>query len=104
YGLDNTVTMDGKKLVQPRFGFNYTFDTERPTQLRGGFGLFQGASANVWIGNSFQNAGFTPQIYGINIAGTTPEERAALWAQYPFTANPDNQPAPSSAQQMVVAL
>ena len=104
YGLDNTVTMDGKKLVQPRFGFNYTFDTERPTQLRGGFGLFQGASANVWIGNSFQNAGFTPQIYGINIAGTTPEQRAALWAQYPFTANPDNQPAPSSAQQMVVAL
>lgn len=105
YGLDNTVTIDGQELVQPRFGFNYTFDTERPTQLRGGFGLFQGAAANVWIGNSFQNAGFTPQIYGINIDDYEPgDEREAIWDQYPFTPDPANQPIIESGQQMVVAL
>ena len=104
YGLDNTVTIDGQELIQPRLGFNYTFDSERPTQLRGGIGLFQGAAANVWIGNSFQNAGFTPQIYGIRIAGTTQEEREALWEQFPFTPDPANQPIVDSGQQMVVAL
>ncbi len=34
YGLDNTNTVDSK-LVQPRVGFNYTFDSDRPTQVRG---------------------------------------------------------------------
>ena len=38
FGFDNSATIDGNGLVQPRFGFNYTFDTERPTQVRGGFG------------------------------------------------------------------
>lgn len=106
YGLDNTATMDGKRLTQPRLGFNYNFNTERPTQLRGGIGLFQGASSNVWIGNSFQNAGFTPQIYGLNVLdyerdGGTRDE---MWARYPFNPDPMNQPAPGNAQQMVVAL
>ena len=57
YGYDNREKLDGT-LIQPRFGFNYTFDSERPTQLRGGLGLFQGAAANVWVGNSYQNTGF----------------------------------------------
>ena len=57
YGYDNREKIDDA-LVQPRFGFNYTFDSERPTQLRGGVGLFQGAAANVWVGNSYQNTGF----------------------------------------------
>src|SRR5690606_37493724 len=42
FGLDNTNTVSGSFIIQPRFGFNYTFDAERPTQLRGGIGLFQG--------------------------------------------------------------
>jgi hypothetical protein len=57
YGYDNRAKLDDV-LIQPRFGFNYTFDSERPTQLRGGMGLFQGAAANVWVGNSYQNTGF----------------------------------------------
>ncbi|WP_448243440.1 TonB-dependent receptor [Pseudoxanthomonas mexicana] len=57
YGYDNRAKLDDA-LVQPRFGFNYTFDSDRPTQLRGGLGLFQGAAANVWVGNSYQNTGF----------------------------------------------
>ncbi|WP_256843438.1 TonB-dependent receptor domain-containing protein, partial [Pseudomonas aeruginosa] len=38
YGFSNTKLVD-KNLVQPRVGFNYTFDSDRPTQLRGGVGL-----------------------------------------------------------------
>lgn len=56
YGYDNRVTVD-TKLWQPRFGFNYTFDTERSTQLRGGVGLFQGTAPNVWLAGAFQNTG-----------------------------------------------
>jgi hypothetical protein len=58
FGFDNSQTIDGNDLIQPRFGFNYTFDWERPTQVRGGIGLFQGASANVWLSNPFTNTGF----------------------------------------------
>ncbi len=41
FGVRNDATIDGNDLWQPRFGFNYTFDADRPTQLRGGVGLFQ---------------------------------------------------------------
>ncbi len=64
FGLDNTNTIDGQNLFQPRFGFNYTFDTKRPMQLRGGVGLFQGAAANVWLSNSFSNTGVATRIVG----------------------------------------
>ena len=56
YGYDNTQTVDDK-LVQPRFGFNYTFDSDGPTQLRGGVGLFGGAAPNVWLAGTYQNTG-----------------------------------------------
>jgi len=57
FGLDNTNTIDGQKLWQPRVGFNYKLDSERQTQIRGGAGLFQGAAMSVWLGNPFQNNG-----------------------------------------------
>lgn len=59
FGYDNSYTMDGAKLVQPRFGFNYAFDSKekRKSQVRGGFGLFQGSAASVWLTNPFQNTG-----------------------------------------------
>ncbi len=91
FGYDNSVTIDGKELLQPRFGFNYTFDSERPTQLRGGFGLFQGASANVWLSNPYSNTGLATQIFacgGSSPACTTPI----------FVANPDAQPRPVGTQ------
>ncbi|WP_374605389.1 carboxypeptidase regulatory-like domain-containing protein [Arenimonas sp.] len=56
YGYDNSNTVD-VDILQPRFGFNYTFDSERPTQVRGGLGLFQGASPNVWLAGAYQNTG-----------------------------------------------
>jgi len=74
YGYDNSVTLD-KELWQPRFGFNYTFDTERPTQLRGGVGLFQGGNPNVWLAGPFQNTGLnfdTYDLIGDDVPGFDP--------------------------------
>ena len=105
YGYDNSVTLDGAKLWQPRFGFNYTFDSDRPTQLRGGVGLFQGAAANVWIGNSFANTGSNLVSYSTPAFGSlTAAQREAIRAEYPFSADPDNQPQPAAAQQIAVNL
>jgi hypothetical protein len=65
FGYDNTQTLDGEKLIQPRFGFNYVLDAEnnRKSQLRGGFGLFQGSAANVWLTNPFQTTGAAVTTY-----------------------------------------
>lgn len=96
YGYDNRETLD-KALVQPRFGFNYTFDSERPTQLRGGVGLFQGAAANVWVGNSYQNSGFGLIGYNARAAGLTPAQREAMYANLPVSLDVDNPTVPSPA-------
>jgi outer membrane receptor for ferrienterochelin and colicin len=91
YGYDNSVTIDGKELWQPRFGFNYTFDSERPTQLRGGIGLFGGAAAEVWLGNSFSATGLNVVQY--DQAWDDTENSTQL----PFSPDPLNQPIPSDA-------
>lgn len=57
FGLNNSNIGLGKWLIQPRFGFNYTFDSERQMQLRGGVGLFMGDSPQVWISNAFNTTG-----------------------------------------------
>ena len=89
FGIRNDGTIDGNELIQPRFGFNYTFDSERPTQLRGGFGLFQGAAANVWLANPFTNNGLTIASYGCGTGGFAdcPTTGGPV-----FSADPDNQP------------
>lgn len=68
YGYDNTNTVDDK-LVQPRLGFNYTFDWDRPAQLRGGIGLFGGAAPNVWLAGTYQNTGLNYVEYSVNNPG-----------------------------------
>lgn len=82
FGYDNTNTIDGNGLLQPRVGFNYTFDSERPTQLRGGVGLFSGAAANVWLANPYQNNG------GITLG----EFFSSTGAGIVFSPDPNNQP------------
>ncbi|GAA4862124.1 TonB-dependent receptor [Luteimonas vadosa] len=72
FGFDNSATIDGNSLLQPRVGFNYTFDSDLPTQLRGGFGLFQGAAANVWLSNPFTNTGFGYIDYTFSSGRTPP--------------------------------
>lgn len=90
FGVDNTSTFDGQKLWQPRFGFNYNFDTPRRTQLRGGLGLFQGAALNVWLGNPFQNNGLATSTYTCGTTGfgacTYTDGRFSADPTRPFTA------------------
>lgn len=69
FGRNNTNTLDTEILWQPRVGFNYTFDSDRPTQLRGGVGLFQGGAANVWLSNPYSNSGVVTQVVGCGITG-----------------------------------
>lgn len=108
YGLDNRNTLDDV-LIQPRVGFNYAFDGDRPSQLRGGVGLFQGAAANVWVGNSYQNTGFG--LIGYNafptgITGVSQDDRDLVWANLPVTMDPDNPttPPPAAGYTMMVNL
>ena len=87
FGLDNTRTLDGATLVQPRVGFNWNLST--PTQrrqLRGGFGLFQGAAANVWLSNPYSNTGRAAVTYSCTTYA------ACVTANARFSANPDAQP------------
>ncbi|RAP56271.1 TonB-dependent receptor [Oleiagrimonas sp. MCCC 1A03011] len=64
FGYPNNNTLSSKnKVVEPRFSFNYTFDSERMTQLRGGFGLFQTFPPSVWLTNPYQNNGMTVSTY-----------------------------------------
>jgi hypothetical protein len=87
FGLDNTVTLDGNRLVQPRVGFNWQLGgKEQRMQLRGGLGLFQGAAANVWLSNPFSNTGAA--IAQLNCASYT----ACATANARFSPDPDNQP------------
>jgi Carboxypeptidase regulatory-like domain len=88
FGRDNSITIDGESLFQPRFGFNYTFDSKRPMQLRGGFGLFQGAAANVWLSNPYSNTGVATRVVGCGTLGFP----ACPSTGGTFSANPDAQP------------
>jgi len=56
YGYNNTY-LPKEKMLQPRIGFNYTFDSTRPMQLRGGVGLFGGSTPNVWLSEAYSNTG-----------------------------------------------
>jgi hypothetical protein len=69
FGLDNTNTFDGQRLIQPRAGFNYKLDTARQTQIRGGAGLFQGSALTVWLSNPFSNTGVQTRTIGCGISG-----------------------------------
>lgn len=59
FGRTNQTTINGNRVVQPRLSFNYNFDTEHMTQLRGGAGLFISNPPTVWIGNIYSNSGVT---------------------------------------------
>ncbi|MFG6447939.1 carboxypeptidase regulatory-like domain-containing protein [Roseateles sp. BYS180W] len=89
FGYDNSATLDGATLVQPRVGFNYAFEAQpqRKAQLRGGFGLFQGAAANVWLSNPFSNTGMATAT--LNCSSTT---NPRCPADLRFSADPNAQP------------
>lgn len=86
FGLDNSEVLSNKFLIQPRAGFNYTFDSDRPTQLRGGVGLFQGDAPQVWLSNSYSATGFNNSVYTSN----------AYNPALPFNPSKDSQPVPTT--------
>lgn len=93
FGYDNTQTIDGTKLVQPRIGFNLKLPTERTMQVRGGVGLFQGASAAVWMSNPFSNPGVASRIVTCSGTGAT----KCPTTDNTFSINPDTQPSVAGA-------
>ncbi len=56
-GFRNDGTPDGSKAFSPRFGFNYSLDQDRRTQIRGGIGHFFGRAPWVIFSNSFGQTG-----------------------------------------------
>jgi hypothetical protein len=96
FGYNNQQTLDGTKLFQPRFGFNYNFDTPRRMQLRGGAGLFQGAAMAVWLGNPFQNTGMTTKQITCSLTGATACSKVPA-ANAVFSTDINNQPTLSGA-------
>jgi hypothetical protein len=87
--INNTVMPDGYGLYQPRFGFNYLLDNTKDSkkQIRGGFGLFQGAAANVWISNPFSNTGLATRVVGCGGSFSACPTTDGL-----FSADPTKQP------------
>ena len=86
FGRDNTTTVDGESLFQPRIGFNWNLGGDLRKQVRGGFGLFQGEAASVWLSNPYSNAGLATRIIGCGGAFA-----ACSGAGGVFSANPDGQ-------------
>ena len=85
FGFRNDYKLgSGNKVILPRVSFNYTFDTERYSQLRGGVGLFQSVPPYVWLANPYQNNGVTSLSY-----------RSFDSVDAPFSPDPDNQNVPS---------
>lgn len=95
FGYDNSEIFDGDFLIQPRFGFNYTFDTDRPTQLRGGVGLFQGDAPQVWIGNSYATTGLNYTSYTNYLVSSSPSNQT--WTTLPFSPDGLAQNVPTVA-------
>ncbi|HSW09261.1 TonB-dependent receptor [Aquabacterium sp.] len=104
FGYDNSVSIDGKTLFQPRVGFNLDLGTkERRAQLRGGLGLFEGAAASVWLSNPYSNTGIAAAFYGCGTSGelVSGTGNRAACAEGVFSPDPTKQqalgtnPAPS---------
>jgi len=64
YGFPNTLNYSGLGLLQPRISFNYKPVSD--IAIRGGFGIFGGGSPDVYLSNSYSNAGVGAGGVGIN--------------------------------------
>ena len=87
FGFRNDFKLGSRNtVVLPRFAFNYSFDGELMSQLRGGIGSFQSVPPFVWLANPYQNNG------GV----TALSYRVFDPAQAPFSADPYNQNIPAT--------
>ncbi len=64
YGFPNTKNFKGLGLFQPRVGFNYKPISD--VKVRGGGGIFGGGTPDVYLSNSYSNAGAGQGGVGIN--------------------------------------
>jgi Carboxypeptidase regulatory-like domain len=55
YGFRSNAFIDGKGVIQPRFGFD--FKASSRLTFRGGAGIFAGGTPDVYVSNSFSNTG-----------------------------------------------
>jgi len=67
YGFPNTKTIKGLGLFQPRVGFDY--EPIDDVKVRGGVGIFGGGTPDVYLSNSYSNAG--AGIGGVSINSVT---------------------------------
>jgi outer membrane receptor for ferrienterochelin and colicin len=89
FGYSNQGTIDGNSVIEPRMSFNYTFDTERKSQLRGGIGVSEGVTPGVWLSNPYSNNGLLVQTFS---AGS-----GCCFNPDPYTQQPPNT-APNAQQ------
>ena len=103
--IRNDNTIDGQKLVEPRLSFNYNFDTERMTQLRGGVGLFQSTPPTVWMTNPFANNGVNIVTYQFNRqADGSCKLGNDIVACPTFSADPHNQSPKVAGTRPIMAV
>jgi len=57
FGYDTSRLPSGNVLFSPRFGFNWQSGGERNTQVRGGWGMFNGQIPYAWLSNAFHQNG-----------------------------------------------
>ena len=82
----NTSLGSNNSVIEPRFAFNYTFDTDLRMQLHGGIGLFQSVPPTVWLSNPYINNGV---VGSKQFRSTDPSAN-------PFSPDPYNQSGPGS--------
>lgn len=91
FGFRNDYKLgSSNKVVLPRFSFNYAFDTERYSQLRGGIGAFQSVPPFVWLANPYQNNG---GVTALSYRSFDPDA-------VPFSADPYNQNVPAGGSAL----
>lgn len=72
FGYDNTVTVDGNGVLQPRVGFTYKLSEDTINTLRGGIGLFYGRAPHVWLSTTYVENGRTIESYFASRSATPP--------------------------------
>jgi len=89
HGFTNDQTLNGRDIIQPRFGVNWNASDR--LRLRGSAGLYAGGNPNVWISNNYSNTGITTAGFQIRRSGVgdtytvtgatlTPAEQNAIGA------------------------